>query len=101
MRESDLAIRIDRPRFRNIFARMEIQQAPADDFVDAVEDTVNEGRDELATKDDLRALAAELMQDAAEREARILQNQLVMVGVILGAMALATGIIIAVVTLSA
>ena len=80
---------------------MEIPQAPADDFVDAVEDTVNEGRDELATKDDLRALAAELMQDAAEREARILQNQLVLVGVILGAMALATGVIIAVVTLSA
>ena len=49
----------------------------------------------------MRALAAELMQDAAEREARILQNQLVMVGVILGAMALATGVIIAVVTLSA
>ena len=80
---------------------MGIPQAPADDFVDAVEDTVNEGRDELATKDDLRALAAQLMQDAAEREARILQNQLVMVGVILGAMAIATGIIIAVVTLSA
>lgn len=80
---------------------MEIPQAPADDFVDAVEDTVNEGRDELATKDDLRALAAELMQDAAEREARILQNQLVMVGVMLGALAIATGIIIAVVTLSA
>jgi len=80
---------------------MEIPQAPADDFLDAVEDTVNEGRDELATKDDLRALAAELMQDAAEREARILQNQLVMVGVMLGALAIATGVIIAVVTLSA
>ena len=96
-----MAIRSDRPRFRGIFARMEIPQAPADGFVDAVEDTVDEGRDELATKDDLRALAAQLMQDAAEREARILQNQLVMVGVILGAMAIATGIIIAVVTLSA
>jgi len=79
---------------------MEIPQAPADDFVDAVEDTVNGGRDELATKDDLRALAAQLMQDAAEREARILQNQLVMVGVMLGGLAIATGIIIAVVTLS-
>jgi len=80
---------------------MEIPQAPADDFVDPVEDTVNAGRDELATKDDLRALAAQLMRDAAEREARILQNHLVMVGVILGAMAIATGVIIAVVTLSA
>lgn len=96
-----MAIRIDRPRFRDIFAHMEIPQAPADDFVDAVEDTVNEGRDELATKDDLLAMEARLRADAAEREARILQNQLVMVGVMLGAMAIATGIIIAVVTLSA
>ena len=96
-----MAIRIDRPRFRDIFARMEIPQAPADDFVDAVEDTVNEGQDELATKDDLLAMEARLRADATEREARILQNQLVMVGVMLGAMAIATGIIIAVVTLSA
>ncbi|MDE2746416.1 MAG: hypothetical protein OXI41_10610 [Chloroflexota bacterium] len=96
-----MAIRIDRPLFRDIFARMEIPQAPADDFVDAVEDTVNEGRDELATKDDLLAMEVRLRADAAEREARILQNQLGMVGVMLGALAIATGIIIAVVTLSA
>lgn len=96
-----MAIRIDRPRFRDIFARREIPQAPADDFVDAVEDTVNEGREGLATKDDLLAMEARLRADAAEREARILQNQLVMVRVMLGALAIATGIIIAVVTLSA
>ena len=95
-----MAIRIDRQRFRSIFSRMEIAQAPADDFVDAVEDTVNEGRDELATKDDLRSLAVELKQDAAERETRMMQNMLVFVGVILTAIALATGIIVAVVTLS-
>jgi hypothetical protein len=79
---------------------MEIPQAPADEFVDAVEDTVNQGRDELATKDDLRNLAAELKQDAAEREARMMQTMLVFVGVILTAIALATGVIIAVVTLT-
>ncbi len=95
-----MAIRIDRPRFRNIFARMEIPQAPAEEFVDAVEDTVNQGRDELATKEDLRALAAELKQDGAEREARMMQGLLVFVGVILTAITLATGIIIAVVTLA-
>lgn len=45
-------------------------------------------------------MEAGLRADAAEREARILQNQLVMVGVMLGGLAIATGIIIAVVTLS-
>ena len=100
-RESALATRIDRPRLRNILARMEIPQAPADDFIDAVEDTVNEGREGLATKHDLDAMEARLRADATEREARILQNQLVIVGVILGVMAIATGAIIAVVTLSA
>ena len=91
-----MAIRIDRPRFRDIFARMEIPKAPADDFVDAVEDTVNEGREGLATKDDVRALAAELKQDAAEREARNARNQLVMVGVILAGLAVAVAILLAV-----
>ena len=91
-----MAIRIDRPRFRDIFARMEIPKAPADDFVDAVEDTVNEGREGLATKDDVRALATELKQDAAEREARNARNQLVMVGVILAGLAVAVAILLAV-----
>lgn len=95
-----MAIRIDRSRFRNIFARMEVPQAPADDFVDAVEDTVNEGREELATKDDLLALEARLKADAAGREARMMQSMLVFVGVTLTAIALATGVIIAVVTLT-
>lgn len=95
-----MAIRIDRPRFRSIFARMEIPQAPADDFVNAVEDTVNEGREELATKDDLLALEARLKANAAEREARMMQSMSVFVGVTLTAIALATGVIIAVVTLT-
>ena len=91
-----MAIRIDRPRFRDIFGRMEIAQSPANDFVDAVEDTINEGREGLATKDDLAAMESRLLQDAAEREARFARNQLVMVGVILGGFAIAVAIILAV-----
>ena len=91
-----MAIRIDRPRFRDIFARMEIPKAPADDFVDAVEDTVNEGREGLATKDHLDAMEARLRADAAEREARNARNQLVMVGVILAGLAVAVTVLLAV-----
>ena len=54
----------------------------------------------MAEKQDLSSLAADLKRDAAEREARMMQNLLVFVGVILTAIALATGIIIAVVTLT-
>lgn len=73
-----MAIRIDRPRFRNIFARMEIPHA-ADDFVDAVEDTVNAGREGLAPTEGLDGMEARLRADATKREARILQKQLVIV----------------------
>ena len=54
----------------------------------------------LATKDDLLALEARLKADAAEREARMMQSISVFVGVTLTAIALATGVIIAVVTLT-
>ncbi len=95
-----MAIRIDRPRFRAIFGRMAMPRDEAEAFVDALEDTFVESRDDLATKKDLDNLADDLKRDAAERETRMMQNLLVFVGVILTAMALATGIVIAVVTLS-
>ncbi len=95
-----MAIRIDRPRFRAIFGRMAMPRDEAEEFVDALEDTFVESRDDLATKKDLDNLADDLKRDAAERETRMMQNLLVFVGVILTAIALATGIILAVVTLS-
>ena len=72
----------------------------SEDFVDALEDTFAENRQEVAEKQDLSSLAADLKRDAAEQEARMMQNLLVFIGVILTAIALATGIIVAVVTLT-
>lgn len=99
-----MAIRIDRPRFRAIFSGLGFPRDPAEQFVDVIEDTFNESVDGLATNDYVDHIADrivnELKRDAAEREARTVQNQLVMVGVILTALAVATGIIIAVVTLT-
>ena len=95
-----MAIRIDRPRFRRIFGRLGMPRDESEDFVDALEDTFAENRQEVAEKQDLSSLAADLKRDAAEREARMMQNLLVFIGVILTAIALATGIIIAVFTLT-
>ena len=95
-----MAIRIDRPRFRSIFGRLGMPRDESEDFVDALEDTFAENRQDVAEKQDLSSLAADLKRDAAEREARMMQNLLVFVGLILTAIALATGIIIAVVTLT-
>ena len=99
-----MAIRIDRPRFRAIFSGLGFARDPSEQLVDVLEDTFVEQRQGVATEQhvsgEFRQLAAELKADAAEREARMMQNQMVMVGVILTALAVATGIIIAVVTLT-
>ena len=95
-----MAIRIDRPRFRSIVGRLGMPRDEFEDFVDALEDTFAENRQDVAEKQDLSSLAADLKRDAAEREARMMQNLLVFVGAILTAIALATGVIIAVVTLT-
>ncbi len=95
-----MSIRIDRPRFRSIFGRLGMPRDESEDFVDALEDTFAENRQDVAVKQDLSSLAADLKRDAAEREGRMMQNLLVFVGLILTAIALATGIIIAVVTLT-
>ena len=95
-----MAIRIDRPLFRRIFGRLGMPRDESEDFVDALEDTFAENRQEVAEKQALSSLAADLKRDAAEREARMMQNLLVFIGVILTAIALATGIIVAVVTLT-
>ncbi len=95
-----MAIRIDRPRFRIIFGRLSMPRDESEDFVDAIEDTFVESRVGLSTKQDLKNMVNDLKQDSAEREARMMQSLLVFAGVILTAIALATGVIIAVVTLT-
>ncbi len=89
-----MALRIDKLRFRNILVRGNVPEAPTIEFADALDDTFREQLDGLATKDDIRALLADIKSDAAEREARITRNQLVMVGVILGGIALAVAILL-------
>ena len=89
-----MALRIDKLRFRNILVRGNVPEAPTIEFADALDDPFREQLDGLATKDDIRALLADIKSDAAEREARITRNQLVMVGVILGGIALAVAILL-------
>ena len=89
-----MALRIDKLRFRNILVRGNVPEAPTIEFADALDDTFREQLDGLATKDDIRALLADIKSDAAEREARLSRNQLVMVGVILGGIALAVAILL-------
>ena len=93
-----MALRVDKLRFRNVLVRGEIPEAPAIEFADALEETFREELDGVVTQDHfdsaMRQLLAEIKSDAAEREARISRNQLVMVGVILGGIALAVAILL-------
>ena len=93
-----MALRIDKLRFRNVLVRGNVPEAPAIEFADALEETFREELDGVVTQDHfdsaMRQLLAEIKSDAAEREARISRNQLVMVGVILGGIALAVAILL-------
>ena len=100
-----MALRIDKLRFRNVLVRGEVPEAPAIEFAEALDDTFQEQLDGLASqqgvesavrevRQDIRAAVSEIKSDAAEREARISRNQLVMVGVILGGIALAVAILL-------
>ena len=100
-----MALRIDKLRFRNVLVRGEVPEAPAIEFAEALDETFQEQLDGLASqqgvesairevRQDIRAAVSEIKSDAAEREARISRNQLVMVGVILGGIALAVAILL-------
>ena len=96
-----MALRIDKLRFRNVLVRGNVPEARAIEFADALDDTFQEQLKDVATKDDIRdvnnnirSAISEIKADAAEREARITRNQLVMVGVILGGIALAVAILL-------
>ena len=99
-----MAIRIDRPRLRSIFGRLGMPRDESEEFVDALEDTIDNSLQGTATNEQVHHMIAaavnELKADAAEREARLVQHLVVVVEVVLTGIALATGIIIAVVTLT-
>ncbi len=100
--ESDqLMAIIDTLKFRNILVNGDVaNEDVAQEFAVALDEAFEDTTSELASKDDLAAMEARLLQDAAEREARNARNQLVMVGVNLTAIAIATAVIIAVITLT-
>ncbi len=96
--ESDrLMAIIDTLRFRNILVNGNFaEEGPVNELVEALEETFQDVVSPLATKADIEAVKAEILAALAESEARTARNQLVMVGVILAAIALAAGIIIGV-----
>ena len=88
---------IDTLRFRNILVNGEIaEETPAQEFVTALDETFEDVTGPLATKTDLEQFKAEVLAAIADSEARTARNQLVMVGVILGGIAVATGILLGV-----
>ena len=99
-----MAIRFDRPRFRRIFGRLGMPRDESEEFVDALEDTIDDSLHGTATNEHVQhtiaAAVNALKADAAEREARLMQHLVVVVGIVLTGIALATGIIIAVFTLT-
>ena len=97
-----MAIRVNRPKFRGIFDRLGFERQASEELLDEFEISLNESRDGLATKSDIQRVdgtikhaVAEIKADAAESEARAARNQLVVVGVILGAIAIAVTLILA------
>lgn len=99
---------LDVLRFRGIMMRGGFPEAPAEEFVTGLDEALEEQLSPLAAKADVRQVVDQAKREIIDRlekamlaqEARQARQMLTWVGVILGAIAIATGIIIAVVTLT-
>ncbi len=99
---------IDVLRFRGIMLRGGFPEAPAEEFVTAFDETLEQELSGLASKVDLERwkqeiiyqLKSEMQMLMLEQEARHSREMLLWTGVVLGGIAVATAIIIAVVTLA-
>ena len=81
---------IDTLRFRNILVNGDIaEEAPAEEFVAALDETFEEVTSNLATKQDLAQMQAEILQAMAAMEARLQRQMLFSVGIIVAAVAAA------------
>ena len=81
---------IDTLRFRNILVNGKIaEEAPAEEFVAALDDTLGDLTGDLATRSDLAAFKAEILQAMAEMESRLQRQMLFAVGIIVAAVAAA------------
>ena len=89
-----MAIRVDRPRFRGIFGRMRVEAPPAEEFLDAFEDSLNDAQDGLASLRDVDVMKTEIIAEMRAMEARYARSQVVTVTVILTEIAIATAILL-------
>ena len=77
---------IDTLKFRNILVNGKIaEEAPADELVEALDETFEDVTGDLATKSDLIAFKAEILQAMAEMEARLQRQMLFAVGIMVAA----------------
>lgn len=97
---------IDKLRFHNILTRGGIAEAPSIDFADALQETFDEQLAPLMPKSDVDRIVQELRleitnavlrieKNGAEREARQSRQFLAGIAIVLAALTLATGLIIA------
>lgn len=90
---------IDKLRFHNILTGAGLPKAPSIEFTDALQDTFDDQVSPLATKDDVERTverAAERLERLIlEVDARQSRAMLTWVAVIIAAVAIATGLIIA------
>ena len=90
---------IDKLRFHNILTKAGLPEAPSIEFADALDETFEEQVSPLATRTEMNQAIAnavlEIKQDNAEREARLVRTIFTASAIIIAAIALAAGIIIA------
>ena len=90
---------IDKLRFHNILTGAGLPEAPSLAFTEALDETFDEHISPLATRNEMQQAIAnavlEIKRDAAEREARMVRTIFTASAIIIAAMALAAGIIIA------
>ena len=90
---------IDKLRFHNILTKAGLSEAPSIEFADALDETFEEQVSPLATRTEMNQVIAnavlEIKQDNAEREARLVRTIFTASAIIIAAIALAAGIIIA------
>ena len=90
---------IDKLRFHNILTKAGLPEAPSIEFADALDETFEEQVSPLATRTEMNHAIAnavlEIKQDNAEREARLVRTIFTASAIIIAAIALAAGIIIA------
>ena len=91
-----MALRVDRPRFRGIFGRLDLPPAVSEELLDAVEEEVDRSESRMATKQDLAMQTAELRSLISDLEVRMMRMMLVQVGLTVTVVGVAAGVIIAV-----